>query len=633
MPVLILCLAGRISCSGEDCEMSEINTDYIVHEHDVVVIGAGGAGLRAAIEASQNGASVAMICKSMLGKAHTVMAEGGAAAALGNADPRDNWQMHFRDTMKGGKYLNDWRMAKIHAQQAADRIRELETWGAVFDRTPEGKTNQRNFGGHTYPRLAHIGDATGLELIRTLQEKGVHMGMDVFMEYTVRRLFQSDGHVTGCFAYDRNDGSLHVFKAKTIILATGGITRCWAVCSGSWEYTGEGHALAYWSGAEMGDMEFVQFHPTGMIWPPSVKGILVTEGVRGEGGILRNSEGERFMFNYVPEMYKSEFADTEKEALEWVDEIIAGKLATVRRPPELLTRDVVAKAINSEKDAGRASEHGGAYLDISWRDEEQVKKKLPGMYHQFKELAAVDITKTPMEVGPTAHYVMGGVKVHPETQESTVGRLYAAGEAATGMHGANRLGGNSLTDLLVFGKIAGENAAAVAADIDGFTEIDEAEIADVIAETLAPFNREGGENPAKVVEDLREMMQKKVGIIRTKVLLEESLSDLDKLESRATATSPGGSRIYNPGWHQALELSAMLDVSRMCALAALHREESRGGHTRDDFPVPDYSHWGKINSVISMDEAGAMNIEYRRYPSINPELKALLDEADLHEEE
>ena len=613
--------------------MSEINTDYIVHEHDVVVIGAGGAGLRAAIEASQNGASVAMICKSMLGKAHTVMAEGGAAAALGNADPRDNWQIHFRDTMKGGKYLNDWRMAKIHAQQAADRIRELETWGAVFDRTPEGKTNQRNFGGHTYPRLAHIGDATGLELIRTLQEKGVHMGMDVYMEYTVRRLFQSDGHVTGCFAYDRNDGSLHVFKAKTIILATGGITRCWAVCSGSWEYTGEGHALAYWAGAEMGDMEFVQFHPTGMIWPPSVKGILVTEGVRGEGGILRNSEGERFMFNYVPEMYKSEFADTEKEALEWVDEIIAGKLATVRRPPELLTRDVVAKAINSEKDAGRASEHGGAYLDISWRDEEQVKKKLPGMYHQFKELAAVDITKTPMEVGPTAHYVMGGIKVHHETQESTVGRLYAAGEASTGLHGANRLGGNSLSDLLVFGKIAGGNAAAIAADIDGFAEIDEAEISDVIAETLAPFNREGGENPAKVVEDLREMMQKKVGIIRTKKLLEESLNDLDKLESRATTTSPGGSRIYNPGWHQALELSAMIDVSRMCALSALHREESRGGHTRDDFPVPDYSHWGKINSVISMDEAGAMNIEYRRYPPINPELKALLDTADLHEEE
>ena len=460
---------------------------YVTHEHDVVVIGAGGAGLRAAIEVSQSGASVAMICKSMLGKAHTVMAEGGAAAALGNADPRDNWQVHFRDTMKGGKYLNDWRMAEIHAREAADRIRELETWGAVFDRTPAGMTNQRNFGGHTYPRLAHIGDATGLELIRTLQEKGVHMGMEVYMEFTVRRLFQSDGRVTGCFAYDRNDGSLHVFKAKTIILATGGITRCWSVCSGSWEYTGEGHALAYWAGAEMGDMEFVQFHPTGMIWPPSVKGILVTEGVRGEGGMLTNSEGERFMFNYVPEMYKDEFADTEKEALEWVDEIIAGELATVRRPPELLTRDVVAKAINSERAAGRASEHGGVYLDISWRDEDQVKKKLPGMYHQFKELAAVDITKTPMEVGPTAHYVMGGVKVHPETQESSIAGLYAAGEAATGLHGANRLGGNSLTDLLVFGRIAGERAAAQASEIDGFVDIDKEEIADVIAETIAPL--------------------------------------------------------------------------------------------------------------------------------------------------
>lgn len=608
-------------------------TDVTTHEYDVVIIGAGGAGLRAAIEATRKGATVAIICKSMLGKAHTVMAEGGAAAALGNADPRDNWQTHFRDTMKGGKYLNDWRMAEIHAKESPDRIRELEQWGAIFDRTPAGLTNQRNFGGHTYPRLAHIGDATGLEMIRTLQERGIHSGMEVFMEYTVRKIFTNDGKAIGCFAYNRADGTLHVFKAKTTVLATGGITRCWEVCSGSWEYTGEGHALAYWAGAEMGDMEFVQFHPTGMIWPPSVKGILVTEGVRGEGGILRNSEGERFMFNYVPEMYKSEFADTEKEALEWVDEIIAGKLATVRRPPELLTRDVVAKAINSEKDAGRASEHGGAYLDISWRDEEQIKKKLPGMYHQFKELAAVDITKTPMEVGPTAHYVMGGIKVHPETQESTIGRLYAAGEASTGLHGANRLGGNSLSDLLVFGKIAGENAAEVAANIDGYTEIDEAEIADVIAETLAPFNREGGENPAKVVEDLREMMQNKVGIIRTKTLLEESLSDLDKLESRANTTSPGGSRIYNPGWHQALELSAMLDVSRMCALAALHREESRGGHTRDDFPVPDYSHWGKINSVISMDEAGAMNIEYRRYPPINPELKALLDAADLHEDE
>jgi len=604
---------------------------YIVHEHDVVIIGAGGAGLRAAIEASNSGVSVAMICKSMLGKAHTVMAEGGAAAALGNKDPRDNWQTHFRDTMKGGKYLNDWRMAKIHAQQAPDRIRELETWGAVFDRTPKGLTNQRNFGGHTYPRLAHIGDATGLELIRTLQEKGVHMGMDIFMEFTVRKLFKTDGKISGCFAYDRNDGSLHVFKAKTIVMATGGATRCWAVCSGSWEYTGEGYALAYWAGAEMGDMEFIQFHPTGMIWPPSVKGILVTEGVRGEGGMLTNSEGKRFMFDYVPEMYKDEFADTEEEALEWVSEIVEGKLATVRRPPELLTRDVVAKAINSERDAGRSSAHGGAYLDISWREPDQVRKKLPGMYHQFKELAAVDITTEKMEVGPTAHYVMGGIKVHPETQETTVARMFAAGEAATGLHGANRLGGNSLSDLIVFGKIAGENAALLAKDIEEFLPIDSSEIENVIEETLSPLSRPNGENPAKVVEDLREMMQHKVGIIRTEKLLKEALKDLDDLEERARKTSAGTSRIYNPGWHQALEIDAMIDVSRMCALAALHREESRGGHTRDDFPTPDYRYWGKINSVITKKDG--MKIEHRRYPPIDEELKKLLDIEDLHEEE
>jgi len=606
--------------------MREVTT----HEHDVVIIGAGGAGLRAAIEASSSGASVAMICKSMLGKAHTVMAEGGAAAALANKDPRDSWEIHFRDTMKGGKYLGDWRMARIHAQQAPDRIRELEQWGAVFDRTPEGKTSQRNFGGHTYPRLAHIGDATGLELIRTLQQKGVHMGMDVFMEFTVRRLFKTDGRISGCFAYDRNDGSLHLFKAKTIVLATGGITRCWEVCSGSWEYTGEGHALAYWAGAEMGDMEFVQFHPTGMIWPPSVKGILVTEGVRGEGGKLTNSEGDRFMFNYVPEMYADEFADSEKEALEWVDEVVAGKLATKRRPPELLTRDVVAKAINSERAAGRASEHGGAYLDISWRDEEEVKKKLPGMYHQFKELAAVDITKQPMEVGPTAHYVMGGVKVNPETQESTIPGLYAAGEAATGLHGANRLGGNSLSDLIVFGKIAGEQASEAASKISKFAEIEQSEIDDVIEETLAPLSRESGENPAIVVEDLRRMMQDKVGIIRTKKLLEEALDDLDALELRSHETFGGSGKTYNPGWHQALEIGAMIDVSRMCTLAALRREESRGGHTRDDFPTPDHSHWGKINSVILQGADGSMKIDYVSYPPIPDDLKSLLDEDDLN---
>ena len=607
--------------------------EYTTHEYDVVIIGAGGAGLRAAIEATRQGASVAVICKSMLGKAHTVMAEGGAAAALANKDPRDSWQTHFRDTMKGGKYLNDWRMAEIHAKESPDRIRELEQWGAIFDRTPEGLTNQRNFGGHTYPRLAHIGDATGLELIRTLQERGIHTGMEVFMEYTVRHLFNSDGRLAGCFAYNRVDGSLHVFKAKTTVLATGGITRCWAVCSGSWEYTGEGHALAYWAGAEMGDMEFVQFHPTGMIWPPSVRGILVTEGVRGEGGMLTNSEGERFMFNYVPEMYRDEFADTEDEAMDWVNSIVADETPTARRPPELLTRDVVAKAINSELEAGRGSEHGGAYLNISWRPDEQVKKKLPGMYHQFMELAAVDITKEPMEVGPTAHYVMGGVKVDPVTQESTVPGLYAAGEAATGLHGANRLGGNSLSDLLTFGKRAGQYAAEAAAEIETFADIDEAEIAQVISETLAPLSREGGENPAKVVEDLRDLMQEKVGIIRQGHLLEEAIQDLEAFRQREATTSPGGTRIYNPGWHQALEIGAMIDISKMCAIAALAREESRGGHTRLDFPTPNHGHWGKINSVIVLNAAGDMELTHVKYAPIPEHLKELLDADDLHEEE
>ena len=452
------------------------------------------------------------------------------------------------------------------------------------------------------------------------------------MEYTVRRIFKTEGKVSGCFAYDRNDGSLHVFKAKSVVLATGGITRCWEVCSGSWEYSGEGHALAYWAGAEMGDMEFVQFHPTGMIWPPSVKGILVTEGVRGEGGVLKNKKGERCMFNYVPEMYADEFADSIDEAEAWVKEVVGVKLATKRRPPELLTRDVVAKAINSEKAAGRASEHGGAYLDISWRDPEEVKKKLPGMYHQFKELAAVDITEQPMEVGPTAHYVMVGVKVDPYSQETTVGGLFAAGEAATGLHGANRLGGNSLSDLIVFGKIAGEHAAKYSREQDGFSEIDQSDIDQVIEETLEPLGREDGENPAKVVNDLREMMQNKVGIIRNGVLLEESLKDLDELEIRAKNTSAPGGRVYNPGWHQALELNAMIDVSRMCALAALKREESRGGHTREDFPVPDKDFWGKVNIRIMIGEDGGMDLDFTTYPSIPKELKSLLDSDDLEEE-
>ena len=537
--------------------------EYDTHEHDVVVIGAGGAGLRAAIEASSMGVSVALVCKSMLGKAHTVMAEGGAAAALGNKDSRDSWKTHFRDTMKGGKYLNDWRMAQIHAKEAPDRIRELETWGAVFDRTKKGRINQRNFGGHTYPRLAHIGDATGLEIIRTLQEKGVHMGMDVFMEFTVCELFKDGDRVIGCLAYDRQRGRAHLFKAKSIVLATGGITRCWSVCSGSWEYTGDGHALAYWAGAEMGDMEFVQFHPTGMIWPPSVRGILVTEGVRGE------------------------------------------------------------------KAAGRASEHGGAYLDISWRPPDQIKRKLPGMYHQFKELAGVDITKQPMEVGPTAHYVMGGVKVDPETQESTVKGLFAAGEAATGLHGTNRLGGNSLSDLVTFGRRAGLHAAKSATAIDSWTEIAADDVDSAIAKMMAPLSRKGGENPALIVNDLREMMQEKVGIIRNQESLEEALNDLESLRARSKNSSPGGGVIYNPGWHQALELEAMIDVSKMCALAALEREESRGGHTREDYPVPDHEKWGSLNSVISMNEQGEMQIEHRSYPPIPEDLIDLLDAEDL----
>jgi len=457
----------------------------------------------------------------------------------------------------------------------------------------------------------------------------VHMGMDVYMEFTVCELFKDGDRVIGCLAYDRQRGRVHLFKAKSIVLATGGITRCWSVCSGSWEYTGDGHALAYWAGAEMGDMEFVQFHPTGMIWPPSVKGILVTEGVRGEGGMLQNSEGKRFMFNYVPEMYEEEFADTEEEALAWVQEVISDQQATKRRPPELLTRDVVAKAINSEKAAGRASEHGGAYLDISWRPPDQIKRKLPGMYHQFKELAGVDITKQPMEVGPTAHYVMGGVKVDPETQESTVKGLFAAGEAATGLHGANRLGGNSLSDLVTFGRRAGLHAAKSATTIDSWTEIAAEDVDSAIAKMMAPLSRSGGENPAVIVNDLRDMMQEKVGIIRNQESLEEALNDLEALRARSANSSPGGGVIYNPGWHQALELEAMIDVSKMCALAALEREESRGGHTREDYPVPDHEKWGSLNSVISRNEQGEMQIEHRSYPPIPEDLIELLDADDL----
>ena len=598
--------------------------EFNKYEYDVIVIGAGGAGLRAAIEAARSGAKTAIITKSLLGKAHTVMAEGGCAAALQNADPRDGWKVHFHDTMKGSKWLANWQMAEYHAKEAPDRVRELEQWGAVFDRTNKDLINQRNFGGHTFPRLAHVGDATGLEIIRTLQERGIHEGIDIFMEYTVRHLLKEGDRVTGCVAYTRVDGDFHAFSAKSIVLATGGITRVWSVCSGSWEYTGDGHALALWAGAELRDMEFVQFHPTGMVWPPSVRGILVTEGVRGEGGRLTNSEGQRFMFDYVPEMFAGDHAETIEESDQWVEEVVSGKLATVRRPPELLTRDVVAKAINSEVKAGRGSPHGGAFLDISHRGEEAILKKLPSMHHQFKELAGVDISKEPMEVGPTAHYVMGGVVVDAETQESTVPGLYACGEVASGLHGANRLGGNSLSDLIVFGKRAGEYAAKRAKDL-AQPVIDDSKVHQAIAEMLEPFANEGGENPGLIYDELRDMMQAKVGIIRTKDELDEAIEDLKGFETRRLSAYPGSSRKYNSGWHQALDLKNMVDISYAATLAAVTREESRGGHTRDDFPVPEDEYWGKTLNIIFM-EGGEIKIRQDPIPEMRDDLKDAIKE-------
>ena len=601
-----------------------MNENITNHEYDVIIIGAGGAGLRAAIESARSGAKTAIITKSLLGKAHTVMAEGGCAAALTNADPRDGWKVHFHDTMKGSKWLANWRMAEYHAKEAPDRVRELEQWGAVFDRTRKNLINQRNFGGHTFPRLAHVGDATGLEIIRTLQERGIHEGIDIFMEYTVRTLLKEGDRVTGCVAYTRVEGDIHAFSAKSVVLATGGITRCWSVCSGSWEYTGDGHALALWAGAELRDMEFVQFHPTGMVWPPSVRGILVTEGVRGEGGRLTNSEGSRFMFDYVPEMFAGDHADTIEESDQWVEEVVSGKLATVRRHPELLTRDVVAKAINSEVKAGRGSPHGGAFLDISHRGEEAILKKLPSMHHQFKELAGVDISKEPMEVGPTAHYVMGGVRVDAESQETTVPGLFACGEVASGLHGANRLGGNSLSDLIVFGKRAGEYAAKRAKDL-AQPSIDEEQVGQAIDDMLAPLMREGGENPGQIYDEMRDMMQAKVGIIRTKNELEEALEDIKSFKERALACSSGTSRKYNSGWHQALDLINMADVSHAATLAAITREESRGGHTRDDFPTPEDEYWGQTLNIIWM-ENGEMKIRQEPVEEMRTDLKEALTE-------
>jgi succinate dehydrogenase / fumarate reductase flavoprotein subunit len=608
-----------------DAATSGFGSDFEHHEYDVVVVGAGGAGLRAAIAAHDAGAKVAVVCKSLLGKAHTVMAEGGIAASLGNLWPEDNWQVHFRDTMRGGKLLNHWRMAQLHAQEAPERVLELEEWGALFDRTAEGLISQRDFGGHRYARLAHVGDRTGLEMIRTLQQRTVSLGIDVFRECTVTDIFKQDGRVSGCFAYWRETGRFIVFSTPSVVLATGGIGKSYKVTSNSWEYTGDGHALALRAGASLVNMEFVQFHPTGMVWPPSVRGILVTESVRGDGGILKNSEGKRFMFDYIPDYFKAETADTIEEAEGWYTDKKAH-----RRPPELLPRDEVARAINSEVKAGRGSPHGGVFLDIgSRRSEEFVRRRLPSMYHQFKELADVDITKEPMEVGPTCHYVMGGVEVDPDTQESRVPGLYAAGEVAGGMHGSNRLGGNSLGDLLGFGRRAGHSAAYYAYKVrENLPHPDAEEVRAAAERALAPFNSEetDGENPYTIQKDLQETMQQLVGIIRKADELSKSLEELQKLKERAKHLEVEGNRQYNPGWHLALDLRNMLLVSESIAKAALERQESRGGHTRDDFPGPDDT-WGALNLVVTVNDAGdGVDLKRQPLPEMPEELKPLFNE-------
>ncbi len=600
---------------------------YEIYEHDVIVIGAGGAGLRAAIEASAAGCSVALICKSLLGKAHTVMAEGGMAAAMANVDDRDSWKVHFADTMRGGQYLNNHRMAQLHAQQAPDRVRELEAWGAVFDRTPDGKILQRNFGGHRYPRLAHVGDRTGLEMIRTLQDHGIHTGMDVYMEMTVVDLLTSGGRVIGCLGYDRERGRFRIWKAKAVVMATGGIGRAFKITSNSWEYTGDGQALSYRAGADLQDMEFVQFHPTGMVWPPSVRGILVTEGVRGEGGVLRNNQGKRFMFDDIPENYKSSTADNEEEGWRYVT---GDKSA--RRPPELLTRDHVARCINREVKAGRGSPHGGVFLDVSWLKEklpnapEHIKKKLPSMYHQFITLAGLDITKEPMEVGPTTHYVMGGVKVDGDTQMSTVPGLFAAGEVAAGLHGANRLGGNSLSDLLVFGKLAGEHAAKYA-KANKAVEPDMAQVEAFTKESLAPFDRGlgAGENPYTIQHDLQNMMQDLVGIVRKEDEMLKALEGLQKLKTRAAKAGADGHREYNPGWHTAIDLRNLLTVSEATTRAAIERKESRGAQFRDDYPTKS-DEYSKFNIVLRQGKNGSMDMERKPIAVLPAELKQVIED-------
>jgi succinate dehydrogenase / fumarate reductase flavoprotein subunit len=600
--------------------------EYPIHQYDVLIIGAGGAGLRAAIEASAAGVSVGLVCKSLLGKAHTVMAEGGIAAALGNVDQRDNWRVHFTDTMRGGQYVNNWRMAELHAKEAPSRVRELEAWGAVFDRTPDGRILQRNFGGHRYPRLAHVGDRTGLELIRTLQDHGVHQGMTVHMECTIVSLLKDGQRVVGAFAYDREHGRFMVFHAKAIVLATGGIGRAYKITSNSWEGTGDGHALAYHAGAELVDMEFVQFHPTGMVWPPSVRGILVTEGVRGEGGVLRNKEGRRFMFDDIPENYRSQTADNEDEGWRYTQ---GDKNA--RRPPELLTRDHVARCIMREVKAGRGSPHGGVFLDISWIKEKlpnaakHIEKKLPSMYHQFKQLADIDITAEPMEVGPTTHYIMGGIRVDSDTQISTVPGLFAAGECAAGINGANRLGGNSLSDLLVFGKRAGEHAAGYVKE-NQFGQIAKDQLDAFAAAALAPFERGANAvNPFQVQQNLQEMMQDLVGIVRTEDELQRALEGIATLWERAGKTGVSGNREYNPGWHTALDLNNLLTVSEAITRSALERRESRGGHFRDDFPAKNDA-YATFNIVTHRGPDGQMQMRREPIKPMPAELQAVIQE-------
>jgi succinate dehydrogenase / fumarate reductase flavoprotein subunit len=600
--------------------------DYTTHEHDVLVIGAGGAGLRAAIEAAAQGVTVGLVCKSLLGKAHTVMAEGGIAAALANVDDRDSWTVHFADTMRGGQYLNSWRMAELHAREAPENVRELEGWGALFDRTNDGRILQRNFGGHKYPRLAHVGDRTGLEMIRTLQDHGIHQGIDVHMECTVVTLLLDGGRVAGAFGYERERGRFKLFRAKAVVLATGGVGRAYQITSNSWEYTGDGHALAYDAGAELMDMEFVQFHPTGMIWPPSVRGILVTEGVRGEGGVLRNRDGTRFMFGDIPDSYKSQTADNEEEGWRYTQ---GDKNA--RRPPELLTRDHVARCIVREIKEGRGSPHGGVYLDISWikarlpHAAEHIKKKLPSMYHQFKQLADIDITTEAMEVGPTTHYIMGGVRVDGDTQMSAVPGLFAAGECAAGLHGANRLGGNSLSDLLVFGKRAGAYAAAYAR-VNGAANVDRSQVEDAARKALAPFERGSGtEGPYQIQMDLQTRMQSLVGIVRSEGEMRQALDELARLRDRASRVGVTGNREYNAGWHTALDLANLLTVSEAITRAGLERKESRGAHFREDCPDK-VAAFGAFNIVVRKGRDGEMTIAREPIPEMPSELKKVIEE-------